>query len=62
MNTATWRVNRTDHAGQPMAPLDHTSKPDALAAFRQLRDSGANASLQQYDAFTGQWTNHEVDQ
>ena len=45
-----------------MAPLDHTSKPDALAAVRQLRDSGANASLQQYDAFTGQWTNHEVNQ
>lgn len=60
MNTATWRVTRTDHAGKPMAPLDHTSKPDAIAAVRQLQDSGCEAGLQQYDPFRDEWTEHTL--
>lgn len=60
MTNATWRVNRVDHAGKPMAPLDHTSKPDAIAAVRQLQDSGCQAGLQQYDPFRGEWTEYET--
>ena len=37
MTLALWRVNRVDHAGQPMAPLDHTSKREAQAAVVPCR-------------------------
>lgn len=57
---ATWRVTRVDHAGKPMAPLDHTSKPDALDAVRGLRNIGIEAGLQRWDAFRGEWTEYET--
>lgn len=60
MTNALWRVTRVDHAGKPMAPLDHTSKPDAIEAVRRLQDSGCTAGLQQYDPFRDEWTEYTL--
>lgn len=60
MTNALWRVTRVDHAGKPMAPLDHTSKPEALEAVRRLQDTGCQATMQQWDAFRGEWTEYET--
>jgi hypothetical protein len=59
MTTATWRVSRLGHQGQPLPPLDYTDKEQALTNINNLRNLGATATLQQYNQFTDQWTDVE---
>ena len=62
MTSATWRVNRTDHAGQRMAPLDYTSKTQAVENVHAARRLGTAAELQRWNEFTGEWADQEVPQ
>jgi hypothetical protein len=59
MTRSTHRVTRTDHAGQPMAPLDFTNKRDAQDCRDAVRRTGAESELQTFDPMTGEFVTTE---
>jgi hypothetical protein len=59
MTRSTHRVTRTDHAGQPMAALDFTSKADAKACRDSAVRSGTESELQTFDPMTGEFVTVE---
>lgn len=60
MTNATWRVVRTDHYGRQLPPCDYDDKTTALQQIDALRHIDCQAHLQQYDPFSGEWTDWET--
>jgi hypothetical protein len=60
MTTAGWRVERTNHAGEKLAPMDYTDKQSAQQHINRLTAAGCYSELWQWDHFTGRWLPHQT--
>lgn len=50
-----WRLERRNHDGDPMPPMDYTDRRQALQHLDATRRTGAFANLLQWNQFTGEW-------